>query len=238
VPGAVLGPWILGNSIRVSHGGNYLESHFLISSHWTVQLNCRWYFCMAGNSHLEGNPFWMGDICHPERLPLSAWTISVSQEDYLSLDTQYWSARVAMYLALDGWYWSSREVNFPWMINVGHWGRQSLWMVDVGNPEGWPLVMTNISQPGRGTATKNPSGGLVQHGIGHNCPMLCWKSLSDRFVWHRIGQFCLIPCQTNLFQWVCPTWDRTIVSDPLLNNCVQWVCPTLSASLMPRASTF
>ncbi|PLW15853.1 hypothetical protein PCANC_20553 [Puccinia coronata f. sp. avenae] len=30
------------------------------------------------------------------------------------------------------------------------------------------------------TAKKNPSGGLVQHGIGHDCPMLCQTSLSDR----------------------------------------------------------
>ncbi|PLW17533.1 hypothetical protein PCANC_08004 [Puccinia coronata f. sp. avenae] len=32
----------------------------------------------------------------------------------------------------------------------------------------------------RDTAKKNPSGGLVRHGIGHDCPMLCRTSLSDR----------------------------------------------------------
>ncbi|PLW47980.1 hypothetical protein PCANC_09385 [Puccinia coronata f. sp. avenae] len=44
------------------------------------------------------------------------------------------------------------------------------------------------------TAKKNPSGELVRHGIGRNCPMLCWTSLSNRFVQHGIGQFCPMPC--------------------------------------------
>ncbi|PLW17523.1 hypothetical protein PCANC_06790 [Puccinia coronata f. sp. avenae] len=66
------------------------------------------------------------------------------------------------------------------------------------------------------TAKKNPSGGLVQHGIGHNCPMLCRTSLSNMgsdnsvrchveqtwfngFVRHGIGRLCPIPCQTTGF---------------------------------------
>jgi hypothetical protein len=48
---------------------------------------------------------------------------------------------------------------------------------------------------------QKPSGGLVRHGIGQHCLMLCWKSQSDHLVRHGIGLFCPIPCRTRLFDW-------------------------------------
>jgi hypothetical protein len=79
----------------------------------------------------------------------------------------------------------------------------------------------SFQQAGGWTARKNPSGGLVRHDIVHNCPMLCRTSLSDGFVRHGIGPFCPIPYRTTFVRLVCPTWDRTQLSDPMSNS----VCP-------------
>jgi hypothetical protein len=50
------------------------------------------------------------------------------------------------------------------------------------------------------TAHKNWCGGLVQHGTGEKCLLLCRTSPLIRSVRYGIGQFCLIQCWTGFLE--------------------------------------
>ncbi|PLW19141.1 hypothetical protein PCANC_16156 [Puccinia coronata f. sp. avenae] len=109
------------------------------------------------------------------------------------------------------------------------------------------LTLANITQTpqaGTTTATNSPSGGLVRHGIKHDCLMPCWRSLSnmgsDRMLlkiferphnsqtigpmsYELIGQWLFDmgsntlsnPTLKKSVKQPCPTWDRTEWSNPI-----------------------
>ncbi|PLW30440.1 hypothetical protein PCANC_21193 [Puccinia coronata f. sp. avenae] len=64
-----------------------------------------------------------------------------------------------------------------------------------------------------GTAEKDPSGGLVRHGIGQDCPTRHRTGLSDAM-------------SDKPVRPSCPTWDWTILSDPMSDKVVRLISST------------